>query len=172
MSYWVLGLVDKTMGCGGLGGIGVGSNSGYGRIGGWVSHIGGLEALLPRGFPGVSGRRLGYPSRPPTPPYVRSRMRRFIAHAGAAVPCPVPTPSPVDQSGTSAWPGSCATPRHSTRGHARSTPISRPARRRARAAAGGAGACAAVSTAATGCTATCGEPSHGWPAGPSSSGPA
>ena len=66
-----------------------------------------------------------------------------MVHAGAGVPCPIPTPSSVDQSGLSAWPGSCATPRHSTRGHARSTPISKPARTRARAAAGGAGACAA-----------------------------
>ena len=86
-------------------------------------------------------------------------MRRFIAHAGAGVPYPVPTRAPIDQSGFSAGPVSCAVPRRSTRGRDRSTPISMPVPSRAPTASVVVHECGTVSTAATEHTAAFGVPS-------------
>ena len=44
-----------------------------------------------------SGRRQGYPCRPPTPPYMRFRIRRFNDDTGDAIPYPVSTPAPNGQ---------------------------------------------------------------------------
>jgi hypothetical protein len=47
-------------------------------------------------LPGAqSGRGRGYPRRPPTPPYVRFRIRRFMRHAGGAARYRAATPGPA-----------------------------------------------------------------------------
>ena len=46
-----------------------------------------------------SGRGRGYPRRPPTPPYVRFRIRRFNKHAGGAARYRAATPAPACEPG-------------------------------------------------------------------------
>ena len=68
-------------------------------------------------------RRQGHPCRPPTPPYVRFRIRRFIKDTGSAADNPAMRPTPNDQRRPSETPHSCARPRHSTRVHDRYRPM-------------------------------------------------
>ena len=70
-----------------------------------------------------SGRRRGYPRRPPTPPYVRFRIRRFIKDTGSAAGNPATRPTPNDQRRPSGTPRSCARPRRSTKPPDRFRPI-------------------------------------------------
>src|ERR1041384_6876564 len=63
----------------------------------------------------ASGRREPRGSRPPTPPYVRFRIRRFIKYSGAFAVDLAATAVRSDQSRTLGRPRSCARLRHSTR---------------------------------------------------------
>lgn len=49
-------------------------------------------------LPGASGRRRSYLRRPPTPPYVRFRIRRFTKQAGSGDGVPAVTKDHNDQS--------------------------------------------------------------------------
>ena len=69
-------------------------------------------------------------------------MRRFMVHAGAAVPYPVPTPARVYQNGISGWPDSYARPQRSTKARDHYLPISIPTPLRAQTVAVGARVCA------------------------------
>jgi len=67
-------------------------------------------------------RRRGYLRRPPTPPYVRFRIRRFmkteVAASEFAIALPlIVIPIPVCESRQWVTPGSNAMPRHSTMVH-------------------------------------------------------
>ena len=123
----------------------------------------------------MPGDRVGgwvYPSHPPTPPYIRVRIRRFMVHAGAAVLYPVPTPALIDQNVALALHGSCARLRYSTGVPDRSPPISIPVPPRVRTFSVGARVCEAVSTAATTGTAAYGTISRPFPETPRPHAPA
>jgi len=69
-----------------------------------------------------SGRRRSHPRRPPTPPYVRFRIRRFMIESGSAGEYPPATPAPCGRRRLSGTRGSCGWLRRSTRHRARWLP--------------------------------------------------
>jgi hypothetical protein len=74
-----------------------------------------------------SGRGRSYLRRPPTPPYMRFRIRRFMKRAGGAAPYRAATPAPDDRTRTLGKQRSCATRPHSTTDHAGCTRNAMPA---------------------------------------------
>ena len=97
----------------------------------------------------LSGRGPGHPGRPPIPPYVRFRIRRFMKHAGGAAPYRAATPAPDGRTRTWERPRSYATHRRSTTGHARFGPSAMPVPSTSPAASGCASGLTSVSIAAT-----------------------
>ena len=78
------------------------------------------------------GRRRGHPRRPPTPPYVRFRIRRFTKPSASGDAVREGSPVHAQQSSASAAPRSCATLQRSTRVRARWRPTATPDPHRAR----------------------------------------
>ena len=111
-----------------------------------------------------SGRRRGHPRRPPTPPYVRVRIRRFMIESGSAGGYPPATPAPCGRRTTSGTRGSCGWPRRSTRHRARWSPSATRAPRSILASAAfwpeQKGACIGATVG----PAACAAPSHPGPA--------
>ena len=75
-----------------------------------------------------SGRRWSHPHRPPTPPYVRFRIRRFTKQPASDDVVTGDSPVHARQSSVSGAPHSCATLRRSTTGRDHCRPKSRRVR--------------------------------------------
>jgi len=103
----------------------------------------------------ISGRRRGCPRRPPTPPYVRFRIRRFMKHTEAAADDQAVTRVQMYQR--SAWetPRSYARRRSSTTGHARWRPTATHGPPQVHVSSGSLHGCKGVSIVARGCSAVC-----------------
>ena len=102
-----------------------------------------------------SGRRGSRLPRPPTPPCVRFRTRRFMKYLEDVAVDPAVTQVQVGQR--SVWESlvACVKRRRSTRGHARWWQIARPLLPPGRTSSGSLPACGAFSIGARGCIAVC-----------------
>ena len=78
-------------------------------------------------IPAESGRRRDHSRRPPTPPDVRFRIRRFMKQTGSVAEFPATKPAPCGRTRTWDRLRSCARRRRSTTGRARWWPTATPA---------------------------------------------